>query len=303
MHETTTRLLLVGFGAFGQAIGKALSIRSDLAISVCTRSPICVPSYVSRAFVGTEGVPIVDFEVVLLCLPSATIGDALSSMCKRGPPTGIIVSCSKGMDPDAALFISQVIQSRANTDAIAVLSGASFAHEMMEGSPVYLTLACANLIIGRELKERIQTENLRFELAADVRGLEIVGVAKNVLAIGAGIADGLNLGENFRATYIARGVAELSRVVSMLGGDSSTIASVGALSDIILTCSSDRSRNYRLGRNIAVRREYAAPLAEGRHSAAAFMRFLHRHDASSFFFDTVNNAMNDPSLILNTLYS
>ncbi|CAH1664414.1 NAD(P)H-dependent glycerol-3-phosphate dehydrogenase [Chelatococcus asaccharovorans] len=297
-----TKLLLIGFGTFGQAIANALSSRSDLSISVCTRSPRSFPSYITRSFTDAMDVPMDDFDIVVLALPSFAVGQALSALYADKRPQGVIVSCAKGLDPHATQFVSQVIQSTTGSDAIAVLAGASFAHEMMEDSPVFLTLACTNPAIGKELIDRLETAKLHLELATDVRGMEVVGVAKNILAVGAGIADGLNLGENFRATYIARGVAELSRIITMLGGDSDTISKIGALSDIILTCSSDRSRNYRLGRNIAVNRLHNASLAEGLHSAGAFVNLLERQGAQSRFFSVISEAMGNPSLIVSTLF-
>jgi len=139
------------------------------------------------------------------------------------------------------------------------------------------------------------------ELCADIRGIEIVGVCKNILSLGAGIADGLYLGENFKSTYIARGVKELSRVISLLGGDPKTLSSIGALSDIILTCSSDKSRNYRLGRKLSTRRAAGSNLAEGHHSVSTFLNLLSSSGISSNFFECIGRSINSPPEIIDTL--
>lgn len=300
--DIQTRLLLVGFGKFGQAIANALRARSDLSISVYARSTRPVPRFVSQLFTCETAVSLDEFDIVMLALPSFAMGDVLSTLCAGTVPRSVLISCAKGMDSGAVQFMSQVIQSTSGSDSIAVLSGASFAHEMMEDNPVFLTLACTNATIGKETIDRLKTAKLHLELATDVRGMEIIGVAKNILAVGAGIADGLNLGENFRATYIAKGVAEISKIIAILGGDRDTILKVGALSDIILTCSSERSRNYRLGQNIALNGQTTMSLAEGSHSASAFVRLLERQEASSCFFRTISASMENPSIIGSTLF-
>jgi glycerol-3-phosphate dehydrogenase (NAD(P)+) len=211
------------------------------------------------------------------------------------------LSSVKGMDPETGWFPSDVIYQATRSDYIAVMSGASVADEMLAGRPVFLTLACANLTLGRELIDRIENESLRLELTDDVRGLEISGVGKNIVAIGAGIADGLGLGENFRSAFIARGIVELTTVADRCGGRGETIVSTGSLADVILSCSSPRTRNYSYG--LALGRGEPPPqnLAEGRVAADSFMRLLRAHGIESAYFTAIIDALADPTRLMGAL--
>ena len=135
-----------------------------------------------------------------------------------------------------------------------------------------------------------------------MRGLEIVGVAKNIIAIGAGLAQGLGLGENTRASYVARGIGELQRLLPSLGGAAETVMAPGALGDLILTCTSRQSRNYRFGQDLGQRLAVApiedasalVPLAEGSRSITAFLAFIRRQGSASPFFEGLAAAIEHP---------
>jgi glycerol-3-phosphate dehydrogenase (NAD(P)+) len=241
------------------------------------------------------------YGIVIVALPSHVIAEVLSSAeISDKPCSTAFISCAKGLADDCR-FASEVIYEGTGSSFIGVISGASFADEMLAGRRVYLTLACSNIALGRDLIKLLENVRLRIELTDDVRGLEIAGVGKNIIALGAGIADGLRLGENFRASFIAKGVTELRRIVEHLGGRSETLVTGGALADFFLTCSSYKSRNYAYGVRLAQGADPSPALAEGRQSAAAFLVLLDRHHMQSNYFHAISTALSDPPRISTSL--
>ncbi len=295
-----TSLLILGYGAFGRAVHAALSHRRDLSISVYSRSIKEFAHPVAGVEHNAEAVRTGDFDVVVVALPGFAIRDVLER-CVHGSDATAFLSCVKGMDPATGRFPSTVISQATGSDYIAVMSGASFAHEMLVGRPVFLSVACTNPLLGRDLVARLENDLLQLELIDDVRGLEVAGVGKNIIALGAGIADGLELGENFRASFIARGISELRHISERLGGRADTIVASGALADFILSCSSPRSRNYEHGRKLASGDRTGVSLAEGRESAHAFLQVLVAQHIASDYFATIAAALSDPAVLATSL--
>ena len=292
-----SRVLILGYGSFGRALHVAISHRSDLSISVYSRSPKQYASPPTRVFDLPAAIPAHEFDVVIVALPGHAMRSVLGSAFAGVRPSVAFLSCVKGMEPDTGSLPSDVVFQATGSDHLAVMSGASFADEMLGGRPVFLTLACANLLLGRELIARLSSPQLRLELTDDVRGLEIAGVGKNIIALGAGLADGLGLGDNFRAAFIARGVVELRMVADRLGGQADTIVAAGALADFFLSCSSPRSRNYSHGVSIGRGEQQPKALAEGRHSVSSFVTMLHEQQVESSYFQTIERALGEPPLI------
>jgi glycerol-3-phosphate dehydrogenase (NAD(P)+) len=292
--------LILGYGAFGRAVHTALAQREDLAISVYNRSPRTFERPPVAVFDDAARIPVDDYDIVVVALPGHAVREVLQRLPAPKGSTAYL-SCVKGMDPESGRFPSDVIYEATGSDFVAVMSGASFADEMLLGRPVFLTLACANESLGRDLIDRLESPVLRLELSDDVRGLEIAGVGKNIIALGAGLADGLELGDNFRAAFIARGIVELRHVAEKFGGRADTIVATGALADFILSCSSTRSRNYSHGWHLARGDATAGALAEGRHSAESFVAMLHEQHIQSTYFQTICAALASPHLIGDSL--
>lgn len=298
-------ILILGYGAFGRAVHAAIARRADLSISVYSRSPKTYEHEPAEVFNSAADVDVSRYDIVLVALPGQAVREVLSS-CRNVSAGTAFLSCVKGMDPLSGGFPSDIIFEATRSDYAAVMSGASFADEMLLGRPVFLTLACTNVMLGRDLISRIENPLLNLELSDDVRGLEIAGVGKNIIALGAGMADGLGLGDNFRAAFIARGVVELREVAERLGGRPETIVAAGALADFFLSCTSPRSRNYAQGLRLA--QDSATPgaaapgaLAEGLHSAELFVALLRSQHASSHYFETIVAALGEPRLIADSL--
>jgi glycerol-3-phosphate dehydrogenase (NAD(P)+) len=163
-----------------------------------------------------------------------------------------LVSATKGLEAGTLLRMSQVIRSVAGPDyRIAVLSGPTFAVEVAKGSPTALVLASEDEPLVRELQSDFSGPTFRVYGSCDPAGVEIGGALKNVIAIGAGISDGLGLGHNARAALITRGLAELTRLAVALGARAETLSGLAGLGDLVLTCTGDLSRNRQVGLKLA----------------------------------------------------
>jgi glycerol-3-phosphate dehydrogenase (NAD(P)+) len=187
----------------------------------------------------------------------------------RAAPLGhrpVLVLCSKGIEAGTHRLMAEV--AAAISDApMAVLSGPSFAAEVARGLPTALTLACGDETLGTALVARLARRGLRLYLSDDVAGAEIGGAVKNVLAIACGVVDGAGLGQNARAALIARGFAEMLRFGQARGARAETLAGLSGLGDLVLTCTSVSSRNYRLGVGLGEGRR-AAELLAGQRTVA-----------------------------------
>ena len=173
----------------------------------------------------------------------ATLAPLMAEL-KDGTP---IVLCSKGIEISTQKFMSDVLKEIAPHVEPAVLSGPSFAIDVAKGLPTAVTLACENTDVGKALADMIATPHFRPYLAEDVLGAEIGGAVKNVLAIACGLVLGLGLGRSAHAAIIARGFAEMRRLGRALNADENTLAGLCGLGDLVLTCSSEQSRNMSCG--------------------------------------------------------
>ncbi len=164
--------------------------------------------------------------------------------------TGVrpLILCSKGIEANSQLLMSEVAREMCSRAPIAVLSGPTFAHEVARGLPTAVTLACTDIELARTLAKRIARPHFRPYVSIDLIGAEIGGAIKNVLAIACGVAAGLGLGENARAALIARGFAEMVRFGLAKGARLETLSGLAGMGDLVLTCSSNASRNFSLGK-------------------------------------------------------
>jgi glycerol-3-phosphate dehydrogenase (NAD(P)+) len=199
---------------------------------------------------------------------------AVSLAAAVRPGTPIIV-CAKGIERETRAFMSDVIAASIPTAVPAVLSGPSFATDVARGLPTAVTLAAPNATTAEALVQALGTHTFRPYHSTDVRGVEIGGAAKNVLAIAAGITAGRKLGASASAALTTRGFAELMRFGKAFGARPETLTGLSGLGDLILTCSTRQSRNFSFGVAIG---EGASPaeaasggLAEGAFTATALV--------------------------------
>ena len=161
------------------------------------------------------------------------------------------VSATKGIENGTLLRMSQVIEEVTSSSKIAVLSGPTFAREVARGEPAAVVISSANQKVALEVQTAFSGPTLRLYTNHDPIGVEVGAALKNVIAIGAGVCQGLGLGNNTLAALITRGLAEITRLAVAMGGEPKTLAGLAGLGDLVLTCSGDLSRNRRVGLELA----------------------------------------------------
>lgn len=186
---------------------------------------------------------------------------------QAGAPRTPVIWLCKGLERDSGLLPHQVVAAEAPGIACGVLSGPSFAQEVAAGLPVALTVACADQELGARVVAAFHHGAARIYRSEDVVGVEVGGALKNVMAIAAGICDGLQLGQNARAALITRGLAEITRFGVSLGAEPETFHGLTGLGDLVLTCTGDLSRNRRVGLGLAAGKPLAQVLGELGHVA------------------------------------
>jgi glycerol-3-phosphate dehydrogenase (NAD(P)+) len=191
-------------------------------------------------------------DVVLSVMPSHVVREVYEEMARCLTPTMRLVSATKGLESGSLLRMSQVIRAVVgDTYRIAVLSGPSFAKEVAAGLPTAVVAASEDAAMAREIQNAFSGPMFRVYAGDDPTGVEIGGALKNVIAIGAGICDGLGAGHNAVAALITRGLAELTRLAVAAGGKPETLSGLAGLGDLVLTCTGDLSRNRKVGLQLA----------------------------------------------------
>ncbi|WP_373355381.1 NAD(P)H-dependent glycerol-3-phosphate dehydrogenase [Pseudoroseicyclus sp. CXY001] len=214
-------------------------------------------------------------EAVLLAVPAQALRGFLSGAgVLAGRP---LVACAKGIDLGTVTGPTALIEAAMPGNPAAVLTGPSFAADIAAGLPTALTLACEDEALGESLQHALSTPNLRLYRSTDVTGAELGGALKNVMAIACGAAMGARLGESARAALISRGFAEMQRLALALGARAETLAGLAGLGDLVLTATSEGSRNYRYGLAIGRGEDFAAGVTvEGAATADAAMALATR---------------------------
>jgi glycerol-3-phosphate dehydrogenase (NAD(P)+) len=199
---------------------------------------------------------------LLIAVPSHAFAAVLRSL-PRALPAGVGVAwATKGFEPGGDRLLSEVAAEVLAARELAAISGPSFAREVALGLPTAVTVASNEADYARRVADYLHSERFRAYTSDDLIGVQVGGAAKNVLAIATGIADGLGFGANTRAALITRGLAELIRFGTALGGRQETFMGLAGLGDLVLTCTDDQSRNRRMGLALAKGRSVEAAKAE-----------------------------------------
>jgi glycerol-3-phosphate dehydrogenase (NAD(P)+) len=216
-----------------------------------------------------------EVDAALLVVPAQTVRTVAQALAGMLPVRAPLVICAKGIERGTGLFLTDVALEVRPAAPVAVLSGPSFADDVARGLPTAVTLACADEETAGALTEALSGPTLRLYRGTDVRGVEIGGAAKNVLAIACGAVAGRGLGESAKAALTARGFAELMRFARAYGGRPETLMGLSGLGDLVLTCGSAHSRNFafgeRLGRGVPVAEASGGMLAEGAFTAGVLV--------------------------------
>ena len=276
---------VLGAGAWGTALAQMIASdgrevllwarEPELVDEINTdhrNSPFLPSAALAENIVATGDLAaMAEVETLLVVTPAQHLGSVLADMPAH--PLDLVL-CSKGIDASSGRLMNEVASEIAPDSAIAVLSGPTFAHEVAAGLPTAVTLACG----GKEaqwqrLAPAIARKTFRPYYSADVAGAEVGGSVKNVLAIACGVVEGMNMGQNARASLIARGYAEMQRFGEAMGADRETLAGLCGLGDLVLTCNSTSSRNFSLGKALGEGRSPKElmtdrrTVAEGAHTA------------------------------------
>ena len=207
-------------------------------------------------------------DAILVAAPAQATREVTLGLASL-PGSAPLVTCAKGIECGSHAFMTEVLLQAAPARRAAILSGPSFAADVAGGLPTALTLAADDAGLAQWLCDLLHGSNLRLYHSTDVRGVEIGGAAKNVLAIACGVAIGRGLGESASAALIARGFAELRRFGEAFGARGPTLMGLSGLGDLVLTCSSAQSRNFTFGLALGKGRSVEAA-GEGRLVEGAF---------------------------------
>ncbi|HTT03626.1 MAG TPA: NAD(P)H-dependent glycerol-3-phosphate dehydrogenase [Steroidobacteraceae bacterium] len=189
---------------------------------------------------------------VLLVVPSAGFRSLLGALAPLLTPEMCLGWATKGLEPETGKLPHQVAREVLGSERpIAVLSGPTFAREVGSGLPTALTVASSDAALAATLAADLSSDNFRAYTSGDIIGVEVGGAVKNVLAVGAGLSDGLGFGANTRVALITRGLVEMTRLGVALGAERATFMGLAGLGDLVLTCTDDQSRNRRFGLMLA----------------------------------------------------
>jgi len=190
-------------------------------------------------------------DVLMLAVPSFAMEEMLKRIAKTVQPKPVMINLAKGLDPTSRRTMSELIFERFPEAEAFTLSGPSHAEEVARDMPTAVVLAGRNLDLGKRLQSELSTTRFRVYLSEDIRGVELCGTVKNVIALACGISDGLGFGDNTRGALITRGLTEMVRFGRMFDVSNATFFGLSGLGDLVATCTSEHSRNrhvgYRLG--------------------------------------------------------
>jgi glycerol-3-phosphate dehydrogenase (NAD(P)+) len=257
---TYERIAVVGGGAWGTALALTCT-RAGRSVSLWESDPANAAHLVvhresrflpgvrlgDRVAVVADLAEAARAEAILLVVPAQAVRavtKALSPLLTPGTP---VIVCAKGIERGTQKFMTEVVGECAPSATPAVLSGPSFAADVARGLPTAVTLAAADEALAAALAEAIGSATFRPYRSTDVRGVELGGAAKNVLAIAAGVVTGRGLGASALAALTTRGFAELARFGRAYGAKAATMTGLSGLGDLLLTCSSPQSRNFSFG--------------------------------------------------------
>jgi glycerol-3-phosphate dehydrogenase (NAD(P)+) len=262
---------VIGAGAWGTALASTLAGNGPVtlwarepdvvgAINATRENALFLPGIPLPAGITatTDLADMAACAIILVVVPAQHLRSVLANAAI--PATTPLVLCAKGIEAGSHALMVEVARSVVR-NPIAVLSGPSFAHEVAQGLPCAVTLACSDTALGERLVQAMARPAFRLYQSDDVVGAEIGGAVKNVLAIACGVVEGSRLGLNARAALIARGFAEMTRFGVARGARAETLAGLSGLGDLVLTCSSENSRNFRLGVGLGQGRPLAELLA------------------------------------------
>lgn len=268
MHDNSFHITVLGAGSWGTALAhhlrKDTHPKKNLEVTIWGRdvevlSNISEKQQNPRYFPGLQlasGIrgeadlkkALEKAKLVIIALPSASVREIGNLVKPFIMQECFVVSTTKGLEQGTLKPMSAVLaEELGHPSRIAVLSGPSFALEIIRGLPTAVTVAASDLQQGKHIAGFFHYDNLRVYTSCDVKGVEFGGVIKNVIALASGVVEGAGMGANARAALLTRGLAEMQRLIVALGGEAQTVIGLSGLGDLLLTATGDLSRNRQVG--------------------------------------------------------
>jgi glycerol-3-phosphate dehydrogenase (NAD(P)+) len=261
-----SRIAVIGAGSWGTALANLLAEKDGLEVHLWVREEEVYTeikeqhrneTFLPGIALNPSLKPVTSFEealyqkeLVLMAVPSHVFRRVLEGLKGYLGSNMSVMMATKGIENDSLMIMSQVVETvlgEAFSAGFACLAGPSFAKEVVRRYPTAVTVACENERHGQKLQRLFSRYFLRVYLSSDVVGTQLGGALKNVIAIAAGVSDGLNFGHNARAALITRGLAEITRLGVEMGSNPHTFAGLAGMGDLVLTCTGDLSRNRTVG--------------------------------------------------------
>jgi glycerol-3-phosphate dehydrogenase (NAD(P)+) len=260
-----SEIAVVGAGAWGTSLAIVLGRKGTHRVRLWAHEAEVVESIsrrrINEKFLASHVIPeavavssdlgkmVEGAEILVSVMPSQHCRALFERMRPLLPPKILVISATKGLEEGSLLRMSEVIRLvlKRESAAIGALSGPSFAQEVARGDPTAITIASQDADLLRTVQQEFSDPRFRVYTNSDVVGVELGGALKNIIAIAAGICDGLGLGHNSVAALITRGLAEMTRLVIACGGRADTMAGLAGLGDLVLTCTGGLSRNRSVG--------------------------------------------------------
>lgn len=274
-------IVVIGAGAFGTALAAVIANEDRFPVTLLGRDVSHMQALAEiqiheealpgirlpdRLIFSSDPAVLSAATIVLFVMPSQAQSEAARTYAPHLPRGATIVTCAKGIDRKSRKLLTDVLSADLPNHEVAVLSGPGFAADIAKGLPTAMSLAARELKVAERVAQSLSGASFRLYPSDDRIGVQLGGALKNVLAIACGIVEGAGLGESARAALIARGLAEMSRLSTALGGHAQTISGLSGLGDLVLTATSHQSRNLRFGYGLG----RGEPVADGKLVEGAF---------------------------------
>ncbi|HYX85951.1 MAG TPA: NAD(P)H-dependent glycerol-3-phosphate dehydrogenase [Gaiellales bacterium] len=260
------RVFVVGCGSWGTAFGRLLALQGHEPTLACRdvaqaeviaqrhRNPrhlydVELPPALGAVALG--GVDLAAADMVAIAVPSRAFASVAADVVPRTRRDAVLLSMTKGLDPASRRRLSEILSDLAGGERVAVLSGPNHAEEVARDQPTASVVASADIDLARRLQQELSGRTMRVYASRDVAGVELCAASKNVIALAAGVSDGLGFGDNAKAAIITRGMAEMMRLGEGFGAQLRTFSGMAGMGDLVATCTSPHSRNRRAGALIA----------------------------------------------------
>lgn len=287
-----TKICVIGSGAWGSALA-CVAVRAGHEVVIWGRTPETISEInathtnskyldnlkIEKSIIATTDLAqaITGSDVVLLSIPTQTLSSRLDEISEY-VGAAILVTCCKGIDRETGKLPAELVAQAFAQNSVGVLSGPSFAADVVANLPTAVTVASQKEGIADILAGQLSTDTFRCYAATDIKGVELGGALKNVLALAVGAVRGMGLGASAEAALMARGFAELQRLAIALGAKPVTLSGLSGFGDLVLTCSSPQSRNFSYGMVMGKGDSLEGlKLAEGAHTAGVALKIADEH--------------------------